>query len=311
MMLLGSMFAMALALALSALASRARADCDACVAGQCHSRRPILAGFPVTGQMTIDRSLNVLYLQLNSNQNVAIFLDDLQHRLINMMSTRGMDVDQSSHTLYMGTEDGPFYRYDLDSNTTVGVPQLNKGLRSNIIKYLRHDKLVYIEDYANNTSVFHFVSTSVFDVDYTLSVNYPVKDFVLDDRNIYFVSNNTLYVCGQIYTGSYPPQPPKEIISKKHMSISSSYFENNYKNDWIYIGSASEKLIYKLNKSTQELIIHAGYKSGTVQDFVMGKDDVIVFREMDGSVAQWVPSDRRCVVEPPHGDFFVRETTCL
>ncbi|XP_063358998.1 uncharacterized protein LOC134648407 [Cydia amplana] len=128
------MFAMLLAL--SALASGARGDCDACISGRCHSRRPILVGFPVTGQMAIDPVDNVLYLQLNSNQNIAIFLDDLQHRLLNMMSTAGMDFDQSSQTLYMGTEDGTFYAYNLARNTTVGVLQINEGMRPNIINKL-------------------------------------------------------------------------------------------------------------------------------------------------------------------------------
>ncbi|XP_063529544.1 uncharacterized protein LOC134740830 [Cydia strobilella] len=310
MLLASNMFVMLLTL--SALASIARADCEACIAGRCHSRRPILSGFPVTGQMAIDRTDNVLYLQLNGNQNIAIFLDDLQHRLVNMMSTAGMDFDQRLQTLYMGTKNGTFYKYNLAGNTTVAVLQINKSIHSNFIKYLTDRKVVYIEGYANNTSAFHFFTTNMFDLPFTFSVNYSIKDFIVDGGHIYFVSNNTLYVCNnQIYLGTDPPHPPTEIISKKHIAISSTQYENGRVND-IYIGSATEKLIYKLNKNTQEITIHAGYKSVAVQDFVFGKDDLIVFRDEDGSVAQWVPSqDRTCVVEPPHDNFFVRETTCV
>ncbi|XP_061707994.1 uncharacterized protein LOC133518338 isoform X2 [Cydia pomonella] len=134
MLLASNMFATLLVL--SALASGARADCDACIAGRCHTRRPILSGFPVTGQMAIDRTDNILYLQINSKQNIAIFLDDLQHRLVNMMSITGMDFDQPSHTLYMLTEDGTFYKYYVARNTTVGGLQLNEGMRPNIISKL-------------------------------------------------------------------------------------------------------------------------------------------------------------------------------
>ncbi|XP_047987528.1 uncharacterized protein LOC125227296 [Leguminivora glycinivorella] len=78
------------------LLTGASSDCDACVAGRCHRRKSLLSGFPVTDQLAIDRTDNILYLQLYGNQNIAIGLDDLQISLVNVMKTSGRAFDQKS-----------------------------------------------------------------------------------------------------------------------------------------------------------------------------------------------------------------------
>ncbi|XP_061720788.1 uncharacterized protein LOC133527685 [Cydia pomonella] len=287
-----------LVLALGALVGAARADCDACVAGLCHSRRPILTGFPVTDQLAIDRANNVLYLQLNSNQNTAIFLDDLQHRLVNMMRTSGMAVDQKTSVLYLGTKEvkDTYYEYDLVSNTTKAINTSDDNRKSDIMCYA-DDTLYFIHKNHNGVNLYNTTANGVWHK--TNLEDYSINDFVvIDNYHLLFVSNNTVY---KYVWNDVHPYFHITLIARKNYVLSVD------KNNDVFLADSTEKVIYKVNKTTDKLETYARYKSGLIADFVFDGRDRVVLRDAR-DVAQWLPAPahRRCAFDH-QGGFLVKE----
>ncbi|XP_061707992.1 uncharacterized protein LOC133518337 [Cydia pomonella] len=282
-------------LLLVTLVTGASSDCDACVAGRCHFRKPIFTGFPVTDQLAIDRTENILYLQLYENQNIAIFLDDLQIRLVNVMRTSGRAFDQQSRVLYLGTKEvnDTFYKYDIVSNKTEAISIEDHDRKPDFMFY-GYNRLHFIDKNRHSMYFYNTAENSVYH--YNMLVNNSISHFVFSGKNLLIVSNETLYYYDIDDDGVTEIRNGNYVLSVD-------------KNDNVYLGNSTDRTIYKRDSSTGALDLYAYYNSGLIEDFVFEKNDHVVFREADGSVAQWVPTfpQKLCSVEPPHSGYFIRQ----
>lgn len=270
-----------------ALAS-ARADCDACFQGVCHTKKTLLEGFRITDQLAIDRTSNILYAQLDY-RTTAIFLDESKIRTVHDERTTGLAVDQKNQVLYSSL-DGVIYkhRYQGGSYVTETAFPLD---RSTTPARLRYEDVLYMINKDGSSAYFSESSNSF--AGYDNLENFAVTDMVNVENitNWFFVSDDKLY---RFILDNYGQMSWHLISDKKHVLSIGRHGD-------VYFGNSSERVIYKLDRGTMALTTYGDYVDGSVEDFVFDKDENIVFLDADGSVARWVPSGGPCI-DPPRFD---------
>ncbi|XP_047991785.1 uncharacterized protein LOC125230614 [Leguminivora glycinivorella] len=258
-----------------------REDCDACFQGVCHVKKVILEGFRITDQLAIDRTNNILYAQLD-HRTTAIFLDEARMRTVHDLKTTGLAVDQKNQVLYSSLN-GVIYKHTYQEHgyTTETAFKLD---RPTTPARLRYEDVLYTINEDGSSAYYRESSKSFAGYD-NLDI-FAVTDManVKNITNWFFVSGDKLY---RYILDDYNRMSWHLISGNKHvLSIG--------KNGDVYFGSADEKVIYKLDRETMELVKYGDYVDGSVVDFVFDKDENIVFLDADGSVARWVPRGEAC-----------------
>ncbi|XP_047996503.1 uncharacterized protein LOC125234356 [Leguminivora glycinivorella] len=272
---------MLMILTLVGVLTSARADCDACFQGVCHVKKIVLEGFRVTDQLAIDRTDNILYAQLDY-RTTAIFLDEARIRTVDDQKSTGLAVDQKNQILYSSL-DGVIYRHRHQDNGYITETAFLLD-RATTPARLRYEDVLYTINEDGSSGYYSEHSNSF--AGYDNLENFAVTDMVnvKNITNWFFVAGDKLY---RYILDDYNHMSWHLISGNKHILSIGKYGD-------VYFGDADEKIIYKLDRDTKELVKYGNYVDGYLEDFVFDRDENIVFLDADGSVARWIPSGGVC-----------------
>ncbi|XP_061714032.1 uncharacterized protein LOC133522656 [Cydia pomonella] len=261
-------------------------SCDACVDGHCQTMTVLLQNVDITDQLAMDWTNNILYVQLNSVINTAFYINDYaiaKMHLVQIAETSGMVVRHDTQELYTADSNKNIYKIKKGTNNVVIE---YAGLLDGVVNFMFYRNRLYLTK-KGEKNIFYFDNTSLIAAR-DLS-NFTITDFVKTDRGVFFVSDD------QVYEYKRPFNKPPKVLTAKKMILSTDQFEN------VYLGSASQKVIYKNNNVTHKIYVYAAYKKGNVDKFVLDRDNnVIAYDATEKSLSIWKEEGSTCTIVLPH-----------
>ncbi|XP_063383508.1 uncharacterized protein LOC134669819 [Cydia fagiglandana] len=267
----------------------ARADCDACIQGICHSKKTLIEGFNINNQLAIDRTNNILYVEIKDHQTIAFFLDEAKMRSVDANYPGGLTVDQETQDFY--TSQTQYYSYIYAYGYEQGAYKKKLVLYLDGYKSparLRYEDTLYTINQDGSCAYYDKTSKSFHG--YSNLENFKVTDLV-NVRNAtewFFTSANKLYR----FNWDINDKKSWTLISEERHVLSIGKYGD------VYFGDVSARVIYKLDRKTKEMVKYGDYMNASLEDFVFDKDENIVFLDHDGNVVSWVSTGKACT--KPH-----------
>ncbi|CAH2098673.1 unnamed protein product [Euphydryas editha] len=258
-----------------------RISCHACLNSVCYKRSTILKGHKFSGQLAVDRNVNLLYFHYQNDRSTdftgAFNLEEVKLTNIpNLGFTFGRAVDQATRELYTSGAQG-VYKYNPIENTTALF-----GFKDKTIWHIQfEDKLYYTE--FQKKGLYTYVDKKSKDIP-ELS-DYQIDDFIIDNKgHIYFMSNTAIHV---LRKGAKKPEIfEDEIYSLSTDKDGNAYFIQPY-----------TRGIYNLNYKTNNLTeIGAFNKISPFKLVFDGDNNIIYYDATNKNLFYLSPTLNKCSV---------------
>lgn len=263
------------------ITSARRISCHACLNSVCYKRSTILKGHKFSGQLAVDRNVNLLYFHYQNNQSMDFTgaFDLEKVKLTNIPNTGftfGRAVDQSTRDLYTSGAQG-IYKYNPIENTTALF-----GIKDKTIWHIQYeDKLYYTE--FRKKGLYTYVDRKFKDIPEL--AEYQIDDFIIDKKgDIYFMSN---YVTRVLRKGAKKAEIfEDEIYSLTTDNNGNAYFIQPY-----------TRGIYCLSYRTGKLVeIGAFNKISPFKLVFDGDNNIVYYDATNRSLFYLSPTLNKCSV---------------